>query len=138
MGSPSKRKQHSGTVCGFSGSGNPIVKKSEWDMRVVVVIKDADSAKKGDTIRFTIQAEHHDHYEAALVGQGKSNISKPDYSSSANIPIHHDGKHGESVGDTRNRRETFETPEEREFDPQTEGAPRLSKDKPKRTNLRQE
>ena len=132
-----ERKQHSGAVSGFSGSGNPVVKKQNWDKRIVVVVEDNDEISKGDTIKFTVQKDHSDHYQAARVGEGSAKVSKPNYSSSSNIPLRHDGKYGQSVGETRREKETNTPPSEREFDPTTHGAPEVSKNKRKRKYFRQ-
>jgi hypothetical protein len=134
MGLLSQREQYSGTVQSYSSSNNLVLKNPKWDKRVVVVIDDDTDLSKGDSATFTIQAEHPDHYQAALVGQGKAKVSKPDYSSSPNVPVHHDGKYGESVGDTRPEKKSFQSIKEREFDPQTYGAPKLSRNKPSRTD----
>lgn len=138
MGKSLGRNQYRGVVDGFSGSGNPVVRKEGWEKRAVIVTDDSEDITVGDEITFTVQADHSDHYQATPVGEGKANVSKPNYSSSPNIPIHHDGKHGESVGETRDKRETYKSPDEREFNPKTYGAPKLSKDKPKRKFLRQD
>jgi len=138
MASPSKNEQHSGSVSGFSSSGNPIVNKGTWDKRAVVVVSDSDGISRGDKITFTIQKEHSDHYQSAPVGEGAAKVSKPDYSSSPNISIHHDGKYGESVGDTRSQKQTNASISEREFNPKTHGAPEVSKDKRERKFLRQD
>jgi hypothetical protein len=137
MADPSKREQHTGNVCGFSSSGNPVVKKRNWDKRAVIVTSDSDEFSKGDSVKFTIQKEHSDHYQSSLIGEGGATVSKPNYSSSPNISIHHDGKYGESVGDTRSEKETNASPSERENDPETHGAPEISKNKRERKFLRQ-
>ena len=139
MRNDSGPKQHIGTIDGFSnGGGNPIVKKTEWDKKIVVVTDSAEQFGKGDTIKFTVQSDNGDHYQCSRVGEGKSTVRKPNYSGSPNVPIHHDGKHGESVGDTRDEKETSSSPDEREFNPKTHGAPKLSKKKRKRKFLRQD
>lgn len=138
MGSGLGPKQHVGTIDDFSSSGNPIVHKKSWDKRIVVVTDNAGQFDKGDTIKFTVQSDNGDHYQCSRVGEGKSTVRKPNYSGSPNVSIHHDGKHGESVADTRDEKETFSSPEEREFDPTTHGAPSLSREKPKRKFLRQD
>ncbi len=135
MGKINIDKQHSGSVTGFTNSGNPVVTKKKWDKRVVVVTGDTEEISVGTRLQFSISCEHSDHYQAAAAGEGKSVVSKPDYSGSPNIPIHHDGKHGESVGDTRSKKKTFKSPDERETDPETYYAPKLNKEKPDRTHL---
>jgi hypothetical protein len=122
MGQLSTTVQYSGPVSGFSGSGNPVIRKSAWDKRVVVVT-DETKPDYGEKITFTIQKEHDDHYQATIPGEGAEPVSKPDYSSSPNVPIHHDGKHGQSVTDTRSKKQSFASPEERDFNPKTHGAP---------------
>ena len=138
MGNGLGPNQYIGTIDDFSSSGNPIVHKEDWDKKIVVVTDNDKQFDKGDTIKFTVQNEHGDHYQCSRVGEGKSTVRKPNYSSPPNVPIHHDGKHGESVGDTRDEKETISSPKDREFDPKTHGAPRLSREKPKRKFLRQD
>lgn len=138
MGNGLGPNQYIGTIDDFSGGGNPIVHKKGWNKKIVVVTDNAEQFDKGDTIKFSVQNDHDDHYQCSRVGEGKSNVRKPNYAGSPNIPIHHDGKHGESVADTRDEKETITSPKEREFDPKTHGAPRLSREKPKRKFLRQD
>jgi hypothetical protein len=93
-----------------SNSGNPIIIDSDWDKRVVVIVEGEDIST-GDEIKFVVKKEHNDHYQALLKGQ--SSISKPDYDSKPNIPLHHDGKHNQSVGDTRSEGHALRSPDDR-------------------------
>lgn len=132
MTEPSLREQHTGTVADFSNSGNPVVKKPQWDKRAVVMVSDDASLSRGDRIRLTLQREHSDHYQGSRVGDGGATVSKPSYNSTPDIPIHHDGKYGESVGDTRPRKAATQSIEDRAFNPKTHGAPKLERNKPGR------
>lgn len=114
-----------GQVSRFSGSGNPIIDNKEIDKKIVIFAED-EEIDKGDITECVIQKELGDHYQALLVSD--SPISKPDRSGQANVPIHHDGQHGESVGDTRKKHHSMKPLEERQFNPKTHGAPPISRD----------
>jgi hypothetical protein len=114
-----------GQVSGFSGSGNPVIDSKEIDKKIVVFADD-EEINKGDTVECVIQKELGDHYQA--LRSSDSPIMKPERSGQANIPIHHDGKHGESVGDTRKKHHSMKPLEERQFNPKTHGAPPISRD----------
>lgn len=86
-------------VFDISRSGNPICRCGSWDRDVVVITDDDSKFKQFDKIEFVIVREMGDHYQALLKGQAP--IAKPNYRSPPTIPIHHDGKYGESVGNTR-------------------------------------
>jgi hypothetical protein len=131
-----KGKQYAGHIVDFSNSGNPVVKNPIGSKRVVVVVENSKSISRGDKIKFRVKREHGDHYQASRVGDGRSKVSKPDYSSPPNIPIHHDGKYGESVGDTRPQSEANASIEDRKFDPETHGAPEPSSHRRDRSHLR--
>lgn len=124
MASPEKEEKLNGPVVDSSNSGNPIVKRSKWDKRVVIITDDASDVEEGDTIQFIIQSEAGDHYRA--VPSGRAPVSQPDYDSSPNIPIHHDGK---SVGSSRSDAKAMESPDKKEFNPKTHGAPKLEREK---------
>jgi len=111
-------------VSGFSGSNNPIITNGDIDKKIVVIVDDSDM-KKGKLVDCIIQKEHGDHYQALRTSDAP--VTKPDRSGEPNVPIHHDGEHGESVGDTRNEYHSHKSVEEREFNPKTHGAPPISR-----------
>jgi hypothetical protein len=130
MGSPDEETKYEGEVVEKSNSGNPVIKRGEWDKKVVVITTET-SVNRGETIEFFIQKEHGDHY--AAVPSGKAPVSNPGYNSSPNIPIHHDGK---SVGSSRSEKKASESVGDREFNPKTHGAPELESEKRSRKHLR--
>lgn len=99
MAEISSREEVTWAISDFSNSGNPICRNKSWDRDVVVLVDDDTELEQGETIDFVIMRTKGDHYRALL--KDGSLISKPDYASGTSIPLHHDGKHGESVGDTR-------------------------------------
>ena len=113
-------ERYIGSVSGFSGSNNPIVNDNDIDKKIVVIIDDSD-IEKGELVDCIIQKEHGDHYQALQTSDAP--VTKPDRSGEPNVPIHHDGEHGESVGDTRSEYHSHKPLEEREFNPKTHGAP---------------
>lgn len=96
-------------VSDISNSGNPICRCGSWD-RDVVVITD-EEFEKGEMIEFVVKKDHGDHYQALL--KEEAPVSKPNYRSRPNIPIHHDGKHGQSVGDTRSESHAMRSVDDR-------------------------
>lgn len=130
MVSPEKDKKLNGTVVDFSNSGNPVVRRGKWDKKVVIVTDDSADIDERDTVQFVIQSEAGDHYRA--VPSGRAPVSKPDYDSSPNIPIHHDGK---SVGSSRSESKAMESPDDKEFNPKTHNAPELESEKRSRKFL---
>lgn len=94
-----------------SGSGNPIVVDDEWDEKVVVITDDDENLSKGEKIEFVVKRKQGGHYQALLSHQAP--VTKPKYYSKPNIPIHHDGKHNQSVGDTRSENHAFRSIDDR-------------------------
>ena len=117
---------HTAKVTSFSNSGNPVLRSNGPAKRIVVLCDDSEEIDRGEPVDCIIQKEHSDHYLALPTEDAP--ITKPDYSSSPNIPIHHDGKHGESVADTRNEWHSNQSVEAREFNPKTHGAPPVDTD----------
>jgi hypothetical protein len=130
MGKPEQENKITAQVVETSNSGNPVIKRPNWDKKVVVVTEDRGYTR-GDSIAFIIQQEHGDHY--AAVPPENAPVSPPEYDSSPNIPIHHDGK---SVGTSRSEKKSMESVEEKEFNPKTHNAPELESDKRTRSHLR--
>lgn len=130
MGTPDEETKYQGKIVEKSNSGNPVIKRDEWDKKVVVIIAEK-SVTRGETIEFFIQKEHGDHY--AAVPSGKAPVSNAEYNSSPNIPIHHDGK---SVGSSRSEKKASESVEDRKFNPKTHDAPELESEKRSRKHLR--
>lgn len=129
MGEPELETLIKAEVSRTSNSGNPVIKRAEWNKEVVVVVDDSN-IREGDTIEFIIQREQGDHYVATACG-GKS-VSLPEYDSTPNMPIHHDGK---SVGSSRSTKKSFESVEEKEFNPKTHNAPKLESERRERKHL---
>jgi len=125
MGELDEDERYVGSVSGFSGSSNPIIEDSELDKRIVVVVNNAD-IERGDVLDCIIQKEHGNHYQA--LRRRDTPVTKPQRSGEPNVPIHHDGKHGETVGDTRSEQQSYQSVEERKFNPKTHGAPPISRD----------
>lgn len=98
-------------ISDISNSGNPICRSGSWEHDVVVITNDEDTFETGETIEFVIKKKEGGHYQALL--KEECNVSNPNYNSSPNIPIHHDGKHGESVGDTRSEGHAMKSVDER-------------------------
>lgn len=105
MTKPSMNETYERVVDRLSNAGNPIVSESNWDHDVVVIVNKKTDIREGQKIKFIVKRDNGDHYQALLTEEAP--VSKPTYYSPPNIPIHHDGKHGESVGDTRSKSHAF-------------------------------
>jgi len=99
VSSPTFHRVYKGNISEVSQSGNPIIYNDDWDEMVVIVTNDEDEFSKGETVKFVVKQKRGEHYQALLSHQAP--VTKPKYRSKAVIPIHHDGKHNQSVGDTR-------------------------------------
>ncbi|WP_148661814.1 hypothetical protein [Halodesulfurarchaeum formicicum] len=99
LSSPTFHRIYRGEVSDITNSGNPIVRHSNWDKSVVVITDDSNSFSKGDQVKFVVKKEVGQRYQALL--SHKAPAVKPNYGSKAVIPIHHDGKDNQSIGDTR-------------------------------------
>lgn len=106
IGSKYKRK-----VSGFSNSGNLKITDDEWESQVIVITDSDTDIDKGESVEFVVKQNDGGHYQALLSHQAP--VLKPNYKSSANIPIHHDGKHNQSVGDTRSESHAFRSVDDR-------------------------
>lgn len=111
MSEPSLGATYERRVDEFSNAGNPKITDDEWDAQVIVIIDDDTNISKGEEIEFVVKRNEGGHYQALLKRQAP--VSKPDYNSRANIPIHHDGKHNQSVGDTRSESHAFRSVDDR-------------------------
>lgn len=98
-------------VSDISNSGNPICRNGSWEADVVIITRDDATYETGEKIEFVIKKKEGGHYQALL--KEESPVSKPNYGSTPNIPIHHDGKHGQSVGDTRSEGHAMKDPKDR-------------------------
>ena len=111
MSEPSLNTTYERRVDEFSKAGNPKITDDEWDAQVIVIIDDDTNISKGEEIEFVVKQNEGGHYQALLKHQAP--VSKPDYNSGPDIPIHHDGKHNESVGDTRSESHAFKSVDDR-------------------------
>ena len=118
-----KGSTYEGRVIRFSQSDNLVVREYSTDVEVVILIDEVKNVEKGDTVEFRITQTGGDHHVATPTGDKR--IKKPEYTSSPNIPLHHDGKHGQSIGETRPDSFSFHSPSD--YDPRTRGAPDISK-----------
>lgn len=108
----SKREVVRWEVSDFSNSGNPICRNKSWDRDVIVITDGKTDIEEGDRIEFVIKKTKGEHYQALL--KDNSSVSKPNYDSAPNIPLHHDGKHGQSVGDTRSEKHAMKSLDDRQ------------------------
>lgn len=112
MSEPSIDSTYERRVNDFSNAGNPKITDDEWDAQVIVIIDNDDTdISKGDKIKFVVKRNEGGHYQALLKHQAP--VSKPNYKSKPNIPIHHDGKHNQSVGDTRSESHAMRSVDDR-------------------------
>jgi len=112
LSSPTFHRIYRGEVCDVSTRGNPIVRHSDWDMSVVIITEDSETFSEGDQVKFVVKKEVGKRYQALL--SHKAPAVKPHYGSKAVIPIHHDGKDNQSVGDTRSERHATKSMDERD------------------------
>lgn len=99
LSSPTFHRIYRGEVSENSTDGDPIIRHSDWDKSVVVITEDSETFSCGDQVEFVVKKEIGQRYQALL--SHKAPAVKPHYGSEAVIPIHHDGKDNQSVGDTR-------------------------------------
>lgn len=111
LSSPTFHRIYRGEVFENSSSGNPIIRHAGWDMSVVIITEDSVTFSKGDKVKFVVKQEAGRRYQALL--SHKAPAVKPHYNSRAVIPIHHDGKDNQSVGDTRSERHTTKDVDDR-------------------------
>jgi len=128
----SVNETHTGTVSDFTNSGNPIVKLPQATKRIVVNARDGKQIDEGDNLKFSIQSTNRDHHLANLLSHAPAGTHH-NHNSTPNIPIHHDGN---SATASRSEKSATQSVEDRKFDPKTHGAPKTSKEKPKRKFLR--
>jgi hypothetical protein len=88
-------------------------------------VDNTHDVQSGDAVEFVITGHTGEYYSA--VPAGDKRIEKIEYNSSPNIPLHHDGKHGQTIGETRRERHSITSPQSRDFDPETKGAPDIAK-----------
>ncbi|MUV90233.1 hypothetical protein GJ629_10310 [Halapricum sp. CBA1109] len=112
LSSPTFNRIYRGEVSEISTDGNPLIRHSDWDKSVVVITEDSETFTRGDTVEFVIKKEVGKRYQALL--SHKAPAVKPQYGSRAVIPIHHDGKDNQSVGDTRSEKHATKSIEERD------------------------
>lgn len=120
-----KDNSYKGKVIRFSQSNNLVVREYSSNEEVVVLVNETHNVEQGDTVEFKITQTGDDHHIAKPNKDRR--IEKAEYDSSPNIPLHHDGKHGQSVGDTRPESFSISSPHEKEYDPEIKGAPDISK-----------
>lgn len=111
LSSPTFRRIYSGEVSENTNSGNPIIRHSNWDKSVVIITEDSKTFSKGVRVKFVVLEEVGQRYQALL--SEKAPVLKPQYNSRAVIPIHHDGKDNQSVGDTRSETHATKSVDER-------------------------
>jgi hypothetical protein len=111
LSSPTFHRIYRGEVSENSNNGNPIVRHSDWDKSVVIITEDSVTFSRGDQVKFVVKKEIAKRYQALL--SHKAPAVKPHYGSRAVIPIHHDGKDNQSVGDTRSESHATKSIEER-------------------------
>lgn len=111
MSSPTFNRVYQGEVSETSISGNPIIRYEEWEMSVVVITEEKETFSEGDSIKFVVKQQEGQRYQALL--SHKAPVVKPNYRSKAVIPIHHDGKDNQSVGDTRSEKHATRSVDER-------------------------
>lgn len=99
LSSPTFHRIYRGEVSENSSQDNPIIRHSDWDKSVVIITEDSETFSRGDQVKFVVKKEVGQRYQALL--SHKAPAVKPHYGSKAVIPIHHDGKDNQSVGDTR-------------------------------------
>lgn len=112
LSSPTFHRIYRGEVSTISRSGNPIIRHSNWDKSVVVITEESESFSEGDRVKFVVKREVKRMYQALL--SHKAPAVKPQYGSKPVIPIHHDGKDNQSVGDTRSEEHATKPVEDRE------------------------
>lgn len=110
--SPTFDRIYRGEVSEISTDGDPIIRHSDWDKSVIVITEDSETFSGGDKVEFVVKEEVGKRYQALL--RHKAPAVKPQYGSRAIIPIHHDGKDNQSVGDTRSEKHATKSIEERD------------------------
>lgn len=108
---PTFHRIYRGRVSENTENGNPIVRNSDWDKSVVIITEDSETFSSGDQAKFVVKREVGERYQALL--SHKAPTVKPHYQSAAVIPIHHDGKDNQSVGDTRSEKHATKSLDER-------------------------
>jgi hypothetical protein len=109
--SPTFNRIYRGEVSGTMNGGNPVIRHSDWDKHVEIITEDSVTVPEGDQVKFVVKKDIGDRYQALL--SHKAPAVKPHYGSRAVIPIHHDGKDNQSVGDTRSERHATKSVDER-------------------------
>jgi hypothetical protein len=95
-------------------------------------VRDGKQIDKGDSLKFSISENNRTHYLANLLSHAPEGTHH-NHNSTPNIPIHHDGK---SATASRSEKSATQSIDDRDFDPQTHGAPKTSKETTKRKFLR--
>lgn len=111
MSSPTFHRVYKGNVSEVSQLGDPIIHNDDWDKDIYIMTKEGDTFSEGDTVKFVVKRAEGKNYQALLSHQAP--VTKPNYRSKAVIPIHHDGKHNQSVGDTRSKTHATRSVEDR-------------------------
>lgn len=112
LSSPTFHRIYRGEVFETSSSGNPIIRHADWDKSVVIITEDSETFSAGNNVKFVVKKEVGQRYQALL--SHKAPAVKPHYGSRAVIPIHHDGKDNQSVGDTRSEKHALRPVKDRE------------------------
>lgn len=112
LSSPTFNRIYRGEIFENTVNGNPIIRHADWDMSVVIITEDSEIFSKGDTVEFVVKKEVGQRYQALL--SHKAPVVKPHYRSKPVIPIHHDGKDNQSVGDTRSDKHAMRSVDDRD------------------------
>ena len=99
VSSPTFNRIYRGEIFENTTEENPVIQHANWDLPVVIITEESNTFSKGDTVQFVVKKRAGKEYQALL--SHKAPAVKPHYGSKPVIPIHHDGKDNESVGDTR-------------------------------------
>lgn len=97
----------------ISNSGNAVI---EGNANGALALLKSGDWEEGDTVTVKITAKQGNTYTAVPMSE-EAGASAP--------PLHHDGK---SAGKTRSMNDAFASIEDRKFDPETHGAPELSRE----------
>ena len=112
LSSPTFHRIYRGEVSENTNENNPIIRHSGCEETVVVISEDSETFTRGDQVKFVVKKEVGQRYQALL--SHKAPAVKPHYGSRAVIPIHHDGKDNQSVGDTRSERHATKSIDKRD------------------------